>query len=166
MIHFKFDKVFDEKPNIILVDGFTWRLDEDNKIIGLTIIDEEMSPTTRKSTLNYVARALKVKSREVKTLKGSYTISSNGVTYYKPNAETKKRGNCNHYEKHGDRIKEWKFYKMIEDMKIVRPQKRTIEAYNLNADKVEELRQKKLSNSCEEDHEKINEYFNKLTKYV
>ena len=166
MTNFKFDKVFDEVPSIILVDGFEWRHDEDNKVIGVKIVDPEMIPSVRRSTLNYIARALKVKSREVKKLKGTYTTSTNGSTYYKPCEDTKKRGNEKHYEKHGDRIKQWKFYKTIEDMIITRPQKRTIETYGLNAEKLEEIRQKKLLNSCEEDQAKIHEYFDKLSKYV
>jgi hypothetical protein len=168
MIHYKFNKTFEERPNIELVDGFDWRFDDDHQIVGLVLYDEDMNTTTKKTMIRYIAKVLDVSTREMKnkTKKGEYICRDDGTRIYKMNPETKKKANENHYEKHGERIKKWKYFKNIEDMIITKPQKRCVEAYELNADKLNEIRNKKLSNSSEQEHETINEYFDKLLKYV
>ena len=168
MIHYKFNKTFQDRPNIELVDGFNWRYNKENQIVGIVLCDEDMTATSKRTMIRYIAKVLNVSTREMKnkTIKGEYVDREDGTRYYKMNPETKKRSNENHYEKHGERIKQWKYFKNIEDMIITKPQKRCVEAYELNADKLNDIRNKKLSNSSEQEHETINEYFDKLLKYV
>ena len=168
MIHYKFNRSFSERPNIELVDGFDWRYDIDSQIVGLSLCNDDMNITTRKTMIRYIAKVLNVCTRELKNknLKGEYVDRGDGTRYYKMNPATKKRSNENHYEKHGERIKQWKYFKNIEDMIITKPQKRCIEAYQLNSDKINQIRNKKIDNSPEEEHNKINEYFDKLIQYV
>lgn len=171
MINYTFNKKFSEKPSIDLLNGFEWRYDG-NTVIGLILNDDVVNKTSKICMIRYIAKILQVSTREDKpmnrkeNMKGHYIETDEGKHRYIMCPETRKKSNDEQYKKYGDKIKQLKYFKTIENMLIKKPQQRCIDLYNLNADKINEIRQTKLDKSNEEDYDKINEYFDNILKYV